>query len=106
MNDITWHGTKLDSPGFDDSQARALAFTIAGFGDEADLHVMMNMFWEPLTFEIPVDPARKWRVAIDTFQPSPHDIADDFAEPEIDGHNYQVRERSIVVLLARCGQTS
>jgi isoamylase len=101
MNDITWHGTKLDSPGFHDSQARVLAFTIAGFQGEADLHVMMNMFWEPLAFEVPVDPARRWRIAIDTFQPSPHDIAEEFAEPEFYGHSYLVQARSIVVLLAR-----
>jgi glycogen operon protein len=101
MNDITWHGTQLDSPGFNDPGSRALAFTIAGFGGEADLHVMMNMFWEPLSFQVPVDPARKWRTAIDTFQPSPHDIADEFAEPEFNNSSYSVRERSVVVLLAR-----
>jgi isoamylase len=52
LTDITWHGTTLHSPGFDDPQARALACTIAGFGGNADLHVMMNMFWEPLDFEV------------------------------------------------------
>src|SRR5262249_7254302 len=51
--DITWHGTKLDSPGFDNPDGRALACTIAGFEGDADLHVMMNMFWEPLEFEVP-----------------------------------------------------
>jgi glycogen operon protein len=101
MNDVTWHGTQLDSPGFSDAGSRALACTIAGFADEADLHVMMNMFWEPLSFQVPVDPARKWRVAIDTFQPSPHDIAEEFAEPQFNGQAYSVRERSVVVLLAR-----
>jgi glycogen operon protein len=101
MNDITWHGTQLDSPGFSDPGSRALAFTIAGFGGEADLHVMMNMFWEPLSFQVPVDPARKWLIAIDTFQPPPHDIAEELAEPEFNGQAYSVRERSVVVLLAR-----
>src|SRR5262249_21128255 len=44
MADITWHGTRLGSPGFDDPGGRALACTIAGFDGDADLHVMMNMF--------------------------------------------------------------
>jgi isoamylase len=38
--DITWHGTQLNSPGFDDPQRRALACTIAGFRDAGDLHVL------------------------------------------------------------------
>src|SRR5438477_308964 len=51
--DIAWHGTQLNSPGFDDPNAHALACTIAGIDDTADLHVMMNMFWEPLAFDVP-----------------------------------------------------
>src|SRR5262249_31268555 len=74
--DITWHGTRLNSPGFDDPEARALACTIAGIpgiNDTPDLHVMMNMFWQPLDFQVPPD--REWRIAIDTFANSPLDIA-------------------------------
>src|SRR5207249_8946918 len=40
MTDISWHGCKLFQPGWDDANSRALAFTVAGFGDEADIHVM------------------------------------------------------------------
>ena len=56
----TSRGTARSStaPGFDDPVGRALACTIAGFDGDADLHVMMNMFWEPLDFEVPVDPQR------------------------------------------------
>ncbi len=100
MNDITWHGTELDSPGFNDPNSRALAFTIAGFGSDPDLHVMMNMYWEPLVFEIPVDPNRNWRVAMDTYQASPLDIADPGREPPFTGQTYTVQDRSIVILLA------
>ena len=62
---------------------------------------MMNMFWEPLEFEVPADPGRLWRIAIDTFQPSPRDIADEFAEAQCTGRVYAVRERSVVVLVGR-----
>ena len=96
--DITWHGTKLGSPGFDDPLGRALACTIAGFGDDADLHVMMNMFWEPLDFEVPVDPQRTWHVAVDTFMASPHDIAEPNAGAPFDRPVSTVQARSIVIL--------
>ena len=66
----------LNSPGFEDAEARALACTIAGFGGAADLHVMMNMFWQPLDFEVPVEHGRAWLQVIDTFAQTPHDISD------------------------------
>ncbi|PYQ95606.1 MAG: glycogen debranching enzyme GlgX [Acidobacteria bacterium] len=98
LADITWHGTKLNSPGFGDPAARALACTIAGFGDSEDLHVMMNMFWEPLDFEVPADPGRGWHLAIDTFADSPSDIADPGQETIFVDRLCQVQGRSIVVL--------
>ena len=66
----------IDAPGFDDPDGRALACTIAGFGGSADLHVMMNMYWEALDFDIPVDPQREWHLVIDTSAESPGDIVD------------------------------
>ena len=98
LADITWHGTKLNSPGLDDPVGRTLACTIAGFGGSTDLHVMMNMFWEPLDFELPVDPGRAWHLAIDTFADSPSDIADVGQEAVVTGQRCQVQGRSIVVL--------
>jgi isoamylase len=98
LTDITWHGTKLHSPGFDNPQARALACTIAGFGGSADLHVMMNMFWEPLDFEVPVNPRRAWYLAIETFAPSPGDIAFPSQLGSLIGSPCTVQGRSVVVL--------
>jgi isoamylase len=99
--DVSWHGTKLNSPGWDDPSARALAMTLAGFGGDADLHVMFNMFWETLDFELPVVSGRRWHLAVDTAQPSPHDIADPGFEPEVTGNTRRVEARSIVVLVNR-----
>jgi isoamylase len=96
LPDISSHGAILGSPGFDDPQARAVACTIAGFDGHADLHVMMNMFWEPLDFDVPA--GGTWQTAIDTFARSPHDIAvPDTAMPLI-RHRCTVQGRSIVVL--------
>jgi isoamylase len=97
--DIAWHGTTLGSPGFDDPLGRALACTIAGVAGDADLHVMMNMFWEPLHFDVPVDPQRIWYTAINTFAPSPHDIADRHRDAPLLSPRCTVQGRSIVVLV-------
>jgi len=95
LPDISWHGTILNSPGFADPQARALACTIAGFGGHPDLHVMMNMFWEPLDFEVP---ARPWHIAVDTSAGSPGDIADSGGDRQLTGDRYTVPGRTIVIL--------
>jgi glycogen operon protein len=97
LRDIAWHGTVLDAPGFEDPEGRALAFTVAGFDDSADLHVMVNMYWEPLTFEIPLVPGRQWRQVIDTSAPSPLDIVD-LDTAAFAGNTCRVEARTIVVL--------
>jgi glycogen operon protein len=101
LKDVWWHGTQLDHPGWDDVSARALAMTLAGFDGNSDLHVMFNMFWNNLDFELPVVPGRRWCLAVDTAQPSPHDIADPGTEPEVLGNTHLVEARSVVVLLNR-----
>jgi glycogen operon protein len=99
MPDITWHGTKLGSPGFDNPEGRVLACTIAGFNGESDLHVMMNMFWDALDFEIPVDPQRAWHVAVDTFARSSRDVAVREPKTLVPGSHVTVQGRSVVILV-------
>ena len=99
LKDVTWHGIKLNSPGWDDSEARALAFTLAGFNQNPDIHVMMNMFWESLDMEVPAIAGRKWLRAIDTSLPSPSDISEPGIEVQFSGESYRVNGRSIVVLV-------
>jgi glycogen operon protein len=101
MPEITWHGTKLNAPGWNDGGARALAFTVAGFNRSEDLHVMMNMYWDKLEFEVPPVRGREWFVAVDTAEPSPHDIAEPGKEPQFSGTTYPVQGRSVVVLISR-----
>jgi isoamylase len=101
LKDVSWHGTKLDPPAWDDAGAHALAMTLAGFDGDSDLHEMFNMFWDGLDFELPVVPGRSWCVAVDTAQPSPHDIAGPGSEPKVLGNTHRVEARSIVVLVNR-----
>ena len=101
LMDLAWHGTKLNSPGWLDPGGRALAATLAGFFGDVDIHVMLNMYWESLDFELPPVPHRIWLSAVDTAQPPPLDIADFGAEPPVAGNVYSVKGRSVVVLVNR-----
>ncbi|MBF0464804.1 MAG: glycogen debranching protein GlgX [Nitrospirae bacterium] len=99
--DISWHGCSLNSPNWNDPMARALAFTLGGFGGDDDLHVMMNMYWEPLSFEIPIVRGRQWYRVIDTSKPSPNDIVDEGKEVKLSDNSYLVEGRGVVVLMSK-----
>ena len=99
LTDVTWHGTELNKPGWFDPDARTLAMTLAGFDGEPDLHIMMNMYWDSLAFELPSVTGRSWFLALDTSLASPRDIADPEEESRVLGSSYPVRSRSIVVLI-------
>jgi isoamylase len=101
MADIEWHGTELGAPGWDDSNARALAWTVADFDGGADLHVMANMYWEPLSFAIPPVPDRDWYRSVDTSRPSPDDILPLGEEEPVTETRMTVDARSIVVLISK-----
>src|ERR1039458_9435136 len=101
LTDVAWHGAELNQPGWNDPNARALAFTLADFDGQDDLHAMLNMYWDAIGFELPSIAGRSWRRAIDTALPSPLDIADPGAEPPVDGGPYTVQGRSVVVLVNR-----
>lgn len=101
MADITWHGTELNAPGWDDGGARALAWTVAAFDEGADIHVMANMFWEPLSFALPEAGGRQWHIAIDTARPAPQDIRQPGQEVPVNSDRLTVEGRSIVVLVSK-----
>ncbi len=101
LPDVAWHGCQLLHPGWDDPNARALAFTLAGFGAEADIHVILNMAPEGLDFEIPTVKGRRWHLAVNTAEPSPQDIAEPGKEQPVAGSRIRAEARSVVVLLSR-----
>jgi len=104
--DIAWHGCRLYSPGWNDPSSHVLAFTMGGFAEagspeDVDLHVMLNMGWEDLDFDIPPLENRQWYRLVDTSLPSPEDFATPGEAPVISGNMYRVNNRSVVVLLSR-----
>lgn len=99
--DISWHGTKLNAPGWFDPSARSLAFTLGGFEDDADIHVILNMYWEDLEFEMPAVRGRRWYRVVDTAEESPRDVCEPGHEIEVTAPTYRARGRSVVVFLSR-----
>ena len=98
--DLAWHSCQLAQPNWNDPECRILACTLGGFEGDADLHVMMNMHWDSATFDLPTVPGRDWHRAIDTSLPSPNDIVEPGHGVPIEGNNYCVNGRSIVVLIS------
>ncbi len=106
LPEVTWHGCQLNSPGWDNPASRALAFTLGSFEDESerndeDIHVMFNMEWEALNFEIPYLVERNWYKMIDTAQCYPHDVIEPGKEAAIQQHTCCVEKHSVVVLVSR-----
>jgi isoamylase len=97
-NEIAWHGTQLNNPNWYDPNERTLAMTLPGSGGDVSIHVMLNMYWESLDFELPTD--RSWFKSVDTAATPPHDIEDPGSETPVTGSTYSVQSRSVVVLIS------
>jgi isoamylase len=103
---MDWHGCRLYSPGWNDPSSRVLAFTMGGFAKEGspedeDLHVMLNMEWEDLDFDIPPIDGRQWYRVADTALSSPDDIVGTEQALLISGNTYRLQKHSVVVLISR-----
>src|SRR5262249_32282989 len=98
LKDVSWHGCKLNDPGGNDRSARALAFPLAGFDGEEDIHVLLNMCWEPLDFDLPPLAGRDWRLAVDTAENAPLDAAEPGQEKRVTDGSFRAQGRSVVVL--------
>ncbi|GCF07968.1 glycogen debranching protein GlgX [Dictyobacter arantiisoli] len=106
LADISWHGCSLNHPGWQDPESRVLAVTMGSIAeesseDDADIHVMFNMDWEDLEFDVPLLTDRSWYRVVDTAQPSPNDILEPGQEVAFTGNSYRVGNRSVVVLISR-----
>lgn len=102
LADLTWHGCALNTPDWNDPNARTLACTLGGMQKgEADIHIMMNTYWEPLAFALPPVPGRQWHRALDTSLAAPDDIVSEGREIKLADHSYPVEGRSVVVLVSR-----
>jgi glycogen operon protein len=96
--DISWYGTngQVDL-GY---LSHSLAFCLHGASrQDRDIYVMINAYWEDLTFRIQEGDVGDWMRVADTSMPSPSDLFESGKEKAISSLNYEVKARSVVVLL-------
>jgi len=98
---IVWHGTKLEQPDWG-NDSRSLAFTLRHPKFNEHLYIILNAYWQPLTFELPLlSSGEGWHQIVDTALPSPQDFSDLKTAPLIASQEYLAGGRSVVVLMAR-----
>jgi glycogen operon protein len=74
-SEIRWYGEQLETPNWEDLEARVLCFTLAGAEPpEPALHVMLNMASTVRNLPLPDPTVRNWRLIVDTTLVAPDDI--------------------------------
>lgn len=95
--DVRWYGVGQEPDRIYDSHS--LAFFLSGAAQQDDdLYVMINAYWEPLSFVIQEGQPDEWRRVIDTSLLSPDDIRDSGQGQPVRLRIYDVKARSVVVL--------
>jgi isoamylase len=98
---ITWHGVELNQPDWS-YHSHSLAFSLHDPAHNEHLHVMLNAWWEPLTFKLPpLPPAQQWHRMVDTALEPPHDFNEPTYAPPVGKQQYRLIAESVVVLMAR-----
>ena len=102
---IECHGLGLHQPDWSD-QSHSLAISASAIAANLDVYLMLNAYWEPLRFELPLvseDELRPWRRWLDTFLEPPDDICLFSDAPPVASSSYLVHPRSIVALVRVAG---
>jgi isoamylase len=101
---VTWHGTRAWLPDWA-PHSRVLACMLCGAAEKQPdaIYVAMNMYWEPLGFELPSPPpGQRWHLFANTAMAPPADIWEPGQEPPLpEPREVLLEGRAIIVLLAR-----
>jgi glycogen operon protein len=97
---VVWHGVHLNQPDWGED-SHSLAYELVQPDSREHLHVMLNAYWEALTFDLPVLSAgRQWHQLVDTALPDGQDFSE-LPSPLPGGeHQYHLGPRSSAVLIA------
>jgi len=100
--DVTWHGTNLNEPLWDNPEAQILACTLGRQREEEeDLHIIFNMADQGAEMPLPTVSGRAWHRAVDTGQTSPGDILEPEHQHRAKGSSCHVSSHSVVVFESR-----
>lgn len=93
-DDVRWYGT--NGPTDLSPQSHTLAFCLHGAPqNDQDVYVMINAYWQDLTFTIQEGDPQDWKRVVDTSLPSPYDFSD--LPVAISSLAYPVKARSVAV---------
>jgi isoamylase len=96
--DVHWYGVGRDADFAYDS--RSLAFALhGGSQQDIDIYVMINAYWEELTFQIQEGATNEWRRVVDTSLDSPYDFLEPDNESPLQSMHYRVPGRAVVMLV-------
>ena len=100
QSQVEFHGVRMHEPDFGDD-SHALAVTVRSVLGSRMVHAILNMYSEPLDFELPaVADGLPWRRFIDTALGSPHDICGPETAPVVASRSYRAEPWSVVLLIA------
>jgi len=97
---MVWHGVHVGQPDWTPN-SHSLALSLQHPHPQEHLHIMLNAYWGPLSFELPpLESAERWHRIVDTSLPSPDDFSPPQDSPIFTGESYTVQSRSVAVLMA------
>ena len=101
-DDVRWYGVGAQP----DLSWNSHAFAFCLHDDAGpQLYVMVNAYWEPLTFALQEGAPSMWQLFVDTSLEAPHDLVEDASAPALDSASCVVGARSVVVLTRAASQT-
>ncbi|MDE5113521.1 MAG: glycogen debranching protein GlgX [Trichodesmium sp. St15_bin1_1] len=98
---ISWHGIHLGIPDWR-IDSRTLAFSLKHPESGEYFHIMLNAYWKPLMFELPLlNKGENWYLIVNTAFTSPRDFNDLDVGIKVIGVRYRLEARSAVVLMTK-----
>lgn len=97
---IIWHGVELGHPDWGDD-SHSVGFTLVEPLHGEIMHVMLNMYWKPLSFALPsLSSEQKWHRIIDTSLSGNNDIVRKKDSVPMPNRRYTVHPRACALLMA------
>ncbi|HEY5629286.1 MAG TPA: hypothetical protein VIR16_07220 [Candidatus Limnocylindrales bacterium] len=98
---VEFHGVRLHEPDYGED-SHSLALTVRSVLGSRMVHGILNMYSEPLDFELPpvADAALPWRRFVDTALEPPDDISGPATAPAVTSGRYRAEPYTVVLLIA------